>query len=645
MIHFNEEKSKRRSQDLLKREAVRVAQYLSNKHGIPYIDLTLTSVNTEALGLISEEEAKAAKVAAYHIQGRQVDMAALSPLTDAVKKVVDKLKEAGHAPLMHITTQHSLDHAWKLYAEVQLLERTKAGQIDIAEADLGSFVEQMHSLSDTKKLMAETLTAADGGSSRISSILEIVLSGGISLKASDIHIEPEEDAVRVRYRLDGILHEVTNFDAHTYKLLSSRIKLLSSLKLNVGSKRQDGRFSIKIAEDNIDIRTSIIPGSYGEAIVMRILNPKSISMTMENLGIPEPLLTVIKKSIAQPNGMILTTGPTGSGKTTSLYSFLAKINQPGVKIITIEDPIEYHMSGVVQTQVDHKKGYTFLEGLKSAMRQDPDIIMVGEIRDEETAGTAIDAALTGHLVFSTLHTNNAAGAIPRLLDLMVNPKVIGPALTLSLAQRLLRRLCTECKVEKPISPEESKILGSVIEELKFYDRDLTLPDKLWSASSTGCKVCDNIGYKGRLGVYEGILIDDKVEAIIPNNPSEHEIWKAAVSQKIPDMMQDGVIKILEGITTLEELGRVINFERRTPPTEGLQKEQEQDQEQAESSFSPVPSDADLPPLPPLDPVAEPLPQTEDNLVPTSELNLEDDLPPIPPLPDMSDYEVGEDEKV
>lgn len=589
MVHFNEEAYKRRTKDLLKREAVRVAQYLSAKHGIPYVDLTLTAINTEALGKISEEDAKKAKVAAYRLVGNRIDVAALSPLTDDVKAVAEDLKKKGFEPSIYITTTASLDRAWNFYVEVQQYERTQAGQIDIGEKDLGQFVEKMGSLAQTKQLITDSL--AKEGTSRITSMLEIILSGAISLTASDVHIEPEEEHVRVRYRLDGILHEVADFDNHTYKLLASRIKLLSSLKLNVGSKRQDGRFSIKIGEDNIDIRTSIIPGAYGEAVVMRLLNPKAISMTISSLGINDKLLKLITDAIHQPNGMILTTGPTGSGKTTSLYAFLGEINKPGVKIITIEDPIEYHMAGAVQTQVKHDKGYTFFEGLKSAMRQDPDIIMVGEIRDEETAGTAIDAALTGHLVFSTLHTNNAAGTVPRLLDLMVNPKVIGPALSLSLAQRLVRRLCKVCKIKRAPNDEEREILERGIRELKFLDVPNipdSVPAEVSAAKDGGCGECNNTGYRGRVGIYEGIVIDRAVEAIIPTNPSEYEIWQAAAPQKIPTMKQDGLAKIFEGLTTTDELSRVVNL--RAPSPNIVSTEEETDKESME------PAPLDLPPL-------------------------------------------------
>ena len=563
MVQFDENKSLRREGELRAKEAEQLAQYLAIQYGIPYVDLSLVSVNPNALGLIDENLAKVAQVAGFHLATQSIDVATFSPRNKQIRLIVDDLAKRGYKVNLFITTERSLEVAWRLYADVRMATRSKAGQIDISDEDLADLVAQFHTVKDTKKAIADALSSEGGR--KVTQILEIVLGGGIAAKASDIHIEAETEQVRVRYRLDGILHDIENFDHHTYRLLLARIKLLSGLKLNVGSMRQDGRFSVSLGKSQIDIRTSIIPGSDGESIVMRILDPVAISkLTLEDLGMSARLLEVVRNTINKPNGMILTTGPTGSGKTTSLYAFIKTINEPGIKIITIEDPVEYHMEGVVQTQADVKKGYTFLEGLKSAMRQDPDILMVGEIRDSETAGTAIDASLTGHLVFSTLHTNNAAGTIPRLLDLMVNPKVIGPALTLSMAQRLIRRLCVKCKITGPITKEEREIIDGTLRSLTHYDLP-NLPPKapgtLARVREGGCAVCGGIGYKGRVGVYEAILIDRAVEQVIPNNPGEYEIWNAALPQKLPNMVQDGILKILEGLSTIEELRRVLDLDR------------------------------------------------------------------------------------
>jgi type II secretory ATPase GspE/PulE/Tfp pilus assembly ATPase PilB-like protein len=278
---------------------------------------------------------------------------------------------------------------------------------------------------------------------------------------------------------------------------------------------------------------------------------------MEELGIPKKLLSIIESEIKKPNGMLLTTGPTGSGKTTTLYAFLKKVHSPEVKIITIEDPIEYHLQGIVQTQVNDK-GYTFLEGLRSALRQDPDIIMVGEIRDSETASIAVNSSLTGHLVFSTLHTNSAAGSFPRLIDLGINPKIMSSSINIALAQRLLRKLCQYCKKEIVLEGETKKKIDEILNSIVDKTEIPKITDKVCVA--VGCEKCNNTGYKGRIGIYEGIKLNPSINEAINNNSSEDEIAKVALSEGILTMTQDGAIKILNGITTIEELERVISIE-------------------------------------------------------------------------------------
>jgi type II secretory ATPase GspE/PulE/Tfp pilus assembly ATPase PilB-like protein len=332
------------------------------------------------------------------------------------------------------------------------------------------------------------------------------------------------------------------------------------MKLNVKEKAQDGRFTIMLGDADIEIRASIIPGGYGESAVLRVLNPNEIAQSLEDLGINERLLKAIMHELKKPNGMILNTGPTGSGKTTTLYAFIKKIHTPDIKIITIENPIEYHLPGIVQTQTDDEKGYTFLEGLRSALRQDPDIIMVGEIRDSETAEVAINSALTGHLVFSTLHTNNAAGTYPRLIDLGVNPKVITSAINLSMAQRLVRKLCENCKKKQGLDERGKNIIKNVLDGIgdKSYLESVDLDN---TYIPVGCEKCNNTGYKGRTGIYEGIISDEKIENVVKDNPSEREINKIAKEQGLLNMQEDGVIKILKGITSLEELERVVGLEQ------------------------------------------------------------------------------------
>ena len=360
--------------------------------------------------------------------------------------------------------------------------------------------------------------------------------------------------MRLRLRLDGVLHDVTNIPKDLYRLLSSRLKLLSGLKLNVTDEAQDGRFTIDVGEKELEIRVSVIPGGYGETFVLRLLDPSTIALSMEELGIGPELFAVLEQELKRPNGMILTTGPTGSGKTTSLYAFLRRIHTPEVKIVTLEDPIEYHMDGIVQTQV--AEDYTFASGLRAILRQDPDVIMVGEIRDREVAETAVNASLTGHLVLSTLHTNNAAGSFPRLIDLGVDARLMGSAVNLALAQRLVRRLCEACKKKRDADEKETALIRSFLKDTAHL-RDETKPLTLYDA--TGCEKCGETGFRGRIGVYEGIRVDSAVEEVIISDPREEHIFAAAAPQKIPTMPQDGLIKVLAGITSLAELARSVDL--------------------------------------------------------------------------------------
>ncbi|MBU3964208.1 GspE/PulE family protein [Patescibacteria group bacterium] len=387
-------------------------------------------------------------------------------------------------------------------------------------------------------------------------IIEKVLLGAISLSASDIHFEPREEDIRLRIRLDGMLHDVMFFPPETYRLLLSRIKLLAGLKLNVHNKPQDGSFSIAIQtktnkEQEIEIRTSALPADFGESVVMRILNPESLK-SMEELGLRQDLLESFKKEIKKPNGMIIVTGPTGSGKTTTLYAFLKYIQNPEIKIITIEDPIEYRLDGTSQTEVNPSQGYDFASGLRSIVRQDPDVILVGEIRDLETAKISLQAALTGHLVFSTLHTNDAAGAIPRLISLGSDPINIGPAINMVIAQRLVRRVCKKCAGIREATPEESEEIKRVMKNIP----NSIVQEPIKMAVIKGCKECSFTGYKGRQGIFEAFLINDQLESLIVKKPAVPEIKKIIAENGMITMFQDGMIKVLEQITTIEEVKRV-----------------------------------------------------------------------------------------
>jgi type IV pilus assembly protein PilB len=556
MIQFDEDKQNRKVGDLLRKEEEEVVQLLAAKYGIEYVDLSSANITTDALRLVEEPTARAARAAAFGLVDRKIKVAVRDPEDPKTTEVIESLKKKGYAPTLFITSMAGLEKAWADYKDLSFAIESKAGSLDVSSEEITAIVEKAKGLPTIVSIIENTLALKK--SYRISRILETIIAGALATNASDVHIEPEEETVLIRYRLDGVLVNVINFDKDTYNLVLSRIKLLSGLKLNIKKNSQDGRFSVHVGTDDIEIRTSVLPGAYNESVVMRLLNPKSISVPLEELGIPEKLLKILLKEIDRPNGMILTTGPTGSGKTTTLYAFLKKVKDPGIKIITIEDPIEYHLPGIVQTQTNDK-GYTFLEGLRAAVRQDPDIIMVGEIRDNETAAIAINSALTGHLVFSTLHTNDAAGTFPRLVDLGINPKILVSALTIALAQRLVRKLCPFCKKEIDLEGETKTKVDAIIASIVDKNEVPQQNGKVWTA--VGCDRCNNTGYKGRIGIYEGILVNDPaIEKVIDYGSSDREIAEAAAPQGILNMKQDGIIKVIKGVTSIDELKRVIDID-------------------------------------------------------------------------------------
>lgn len=555
MVVFNEEKQDKKIKELKDKGEENLAQVLSAKYSMPYADLSVSTINPEALRAVEEKDARAALVAPFNVNDHKLDLAVAAPENTQTKEIVEDLKRKNYIVSLHIVSANSLAIAWARYKDLSFSSGTKAGAIDISSEEINAVLGKIKSVPDVKKTIEETL--ATKKSHQISKVLEILLSGAIATGASDIHIEPEETYVGVRYRLDGVLVKITDFDSAIYSLILSRIKLLSGMKLNVKGAAQDGRFSINTGKSDIEIRVSILPGAYNDSVVMRILDPKSIGVPLEELGIDARLFSYIQKELNKPNGMILTTGPTGSGKTTTLYAFLKKIHTPDIKIITIENPIEYHLPGIVQTQTNSEKSYTFLSGLRAALRQDPDVIMVGEIRDNETASIAVNAALTGHLVFSTLHTNNAAGTYPRLIDLGINPKILISALTMSMAQRLVRKLCVDCRKETVLSDRYKGIIQKTLAGLPSQEY---VPEKQMIFEAVGCDKCNMTGYKGRIGLYEAILTDEEIEKVILNNPSEREIKKAAKHQGLYTLQEDGIIKVINGVTSLEELERVVELD-------------------------------------------------------------------------------------
>jgi type IV pilus assembly protein PilB len=557
MVKFKDEEHKKEFEELREREEEDLAKVLSQRYGLPYLDLSKMTIDLDYLKLIPEETSRQAKIVVFQGVGKKLQVAVSNPKLETTEQIIENLKSKGYQTNISLVSLLSIERTWKRYKEIPAFMEMSKGIIDISPEKMEEFGGQVKTAEDLKKIFSSMTSTKENR--KISEILELILGVAIQMDASDVHIEPQEKQVRLRLRLDGVLQDMLYFEHRFYQLLLSRIKLVSELKLNIHDKPQDGRFSIHLKGIEIEIRTSALPGPYGESIVLRILNPKTIAVTFENLGIPPTLANILLKEIQKPNGMILNTGPTGSGKTTTLYAFLKKIYTPSIKIITLEEPIEYHIEGITQTQTNPKAGYDFSSGLRSILRQDPDVIMVGEIRDLDTAKTAINAALTGHLVFSTLHTNDAAGTIPRLIDLGVEPNILSPAINVSMAQRLVRKLCKDCRKQDNPTAEELKIISDTVASLPKNIKKPPLTSlKIWRASE-GCAKCRNTGYKGRLGIFEAILIDDEMEKLILKMPSEVEIKKAAAKQEILSMQQDGILKVIEGTTSFEELGRIIEL--------------------------------------------------------------------------------------
>jgi len=432
------------------------------------------------------------------------------------------------------------------------------GELKVGKAKIAG-IKEIKNIPDYKEKIQANSEAS------VTDFLEIILAGAVELNASDLHLEPQKEEMKMRIRIDGILQDVILLDLEKYQNLLSRIKLLSGIKLNISDRPQDGRFSIffdQAYQKNevlvVEIRVSTLPAEHGETIVLRLLNPQSL-IELDVLGLRKDLLKMVEKEIGKPNGMILVTGPTGSGKTTTLYAFCQKIRKPEVKIITIEDPIEYHLEGLSQTQVDPGKGYDFASGLKSVMRQDPDVILVGEIRDAETVNTALQAALTGHLVLTTLHTNDAAGVVTRLVSLEGKLANIGPAINMAIAQRLVRQVCKKCSQQEKISNEELQMMKKGLASLR-NNSGLKIPkltSNLKIPKAKGCKACNETGYKERIGIFEILLVNEKIEKFILKEPSIAELRELAVKEGMITMKQDGLIKVLEGLTTIEELERVM----------------------------------------------------------------------------------------
>ncbi|MBS3903652.1 MAG: type II/IV secretion system protein [Anaplasmataceae bacterium] len=547
---MSEENDLKSKLDIIRRAAEeRDAETRAKALDLGYVDVRKTPTSIDALRLIEEEVAKAAKVAALQLKVDVVAVAAYDPRLPQAEQAKKILEQRGYKVNMFVASESGLQEVWRMYRFVGEAPEDITGKIDINEEEWKKLQEQFPDFRGAQK----TFAALSYGNVSTTDLFKLMLTGALATRTSDIHMEAEELGGKFRYRIDGILHDVAvKVPERNYKNIVSRVKLLSALKLNVHEETQDGRFTIRMVDRDIEMRVSVIPSQYGETIVMRILDPRGINVTLEQLGLRTDDLELIQKELSRPNGLILNTGPTGSGKTTTLYTFLRTVSTPDVKIITVEDPVEYHLPGISQTQIDPVAGYTFASGLRAILRQDPDIILVGEIRDLETAEIAMNASLTGHLVFSTLHTNDAIGAVPRFVDLGVKPAILGPALTLVIAQRLVRKLCEHCRKPTQVTPEIKAKLDVFLAGLpKRVNRAEYQNPTIFEPG--GCDVCNGFGYKGRVGIYEFLRKTPELEELIAKGVTILELRKVAEAQEMIYLQEDGILKVMKGVTSLAEI--------------------------------------------------------------------------------------------
>ncbi|MBI5221862.1 MAG: type II/IV secretion system protein [Candidatus Magasanikbacteria bacterium] len=515
--------------------------------GFQYIDLVAFPVSAESLRAIPKEVAQERGVVCFYATPEELRVGIVEPSEELGQFIFD-LGERHHAqPTIYLISENSFEHILKLYDNLPIVkEITK--DINITDEDLAKFGENINNL---QKLQEKFVNVS------VTDILTLMIAAALKINSSDVHVEAEEAGIAVRYRIDGILHDVATLPKEQWKRFVSRIKLLAALKININDKPQDGRVTLRLGSGTLDVRVSTLPTIHGESVVMRILHSGSKGVTYDELGLRGEAYDKLKKEVERPNGMIITTGPTGSGKTTTLYGILRTLNKPGVKIITLEDPIEIKMEGINQSQVDISRDYTFAKGLRSILRQDPDICMVGEIRDLESAEIAIQAALTGHLMLSTIHTNSASGAIPRFLSMGVKPFLLAPALNAVIGQRLVRRICSSCVVEDQVGPETLRQATELLEKLPPAEKAKIDLKNLHFYKGAGCEQCSGLGYKGRIGIYEIFIMTKEIEQIILSTQvSEYTIQEIAVKNGMVTMAQDGVLKALDKITSLYEVFRV-----------------------------------------------------------------------------------------
>jgi type II secretory ATPase GspE/PulE/Tfp pilus assembly ATPase PilB-like protein len=548
-IHGHHEKEVQRVLTRMKHESEeQQTAALAASLQLPYIDLNIFPIDPETLRTIPKEEAQKYEIVPIQRAGKNISLAVVDITRSDMKEYLQHLeKDEGYQYKVYICSRSGFEKTLEKYKHIALADNLDEIRLTLSGKDLEEFEKNLKDVIDLKKRISEIPTTE---------VINIVMAGAVKMEASDIHFEPQQDGIRLRYRMDGVLQSITVLPSPVYHYILSRVKVLSGMKINIRDISQDGHFSIEMDNNEIDVRVSILPGNFGENIVMRLLNQQSVALRFDDLGLKGLAYDKLREEMEQPNGMILNTGPTGSGKTTTLYAIINQLNSPEIKIITVEDPIEYKIKGISQTQVAKSRGYSFANALRSIVRQDPDVILVGEIRDDETASIATHASLTGHLVLSTVHTNSAIESIPRLIDMGIKPSLIPASVNAIIAQRLVRRLCPHCK-EKYVPARETvqsikKILAVISPKAK-----LTIPKDIdFFYSAKGCPKCHGLGYKGRVGIFEIFTLNDEISQKISEMAPEPDILALALEAGMVMMLQDGILKALEGITSLEEVQRV-----------------------------------------------------------------------------------------
>lgn len=515
----------------------------SELYRLPSVSLKNADIKTDVLKSLPEDIAGFYRIIPFDKEENELSVGMLNPEdTDALEALKFIGQDKALAVEKYVVSLGDYSAVLKKY-------RTLSSEVKEALEELNEELGK----EEIKKAPPEKLVQISEEAPIIKAVA-VIVKHAVELRASDIHIEPQEDKLRVRFRTDGIMYVSLTLPKSIHSAIVTRIKILSDLKIDETRVPQDGRFSTMAGDKKIDFRVSTLPTRHGEKAVLRILDSSLDLVNLSDLGLAGRNLKLVEEYIQKPFGSILITGPTGSGKTTTLYSFLKKINDEGVNIITLEDPIEILLPGINQSQIQEEIGYTFASGLRSILRQDPDIIMVGEIRDSDTANLATHASLTGHLVFSTIHTNDSIGVIPRLIDLGVEKYLIAPTLNLVVAQRLLRRLCPACKVKSKPGSAEEKIIKEAIDQMpEEVSRGLAKTFSVYKASNNGCPECRGKAHKGRVAIFEILEITDGVEKIILSGLSESALREEAKRQGMLTMFQDGILKVIEGMVSLEEL--------------------------------------------------------------------------------------------